>query len=456
MTDRLGILSATSNKSAWRRFRDGYTVWVVILGLSLLGLWSYVAATGLPALLLLIGLPLLGHLFLSKGSWKAFAPFTITTGLLLLIAFFRSDFVEAVAHGVPLAKAYAGSQLVIDGPVTIVVPAIIWCLAWAMIFAARSLDDRQALKVFHIFGYVLLALTAVQFIEAISQFGLRRSLSAAYFHSRDNMLIVGMSNTNCVLLMMFWPFALVAMSRGHRVMTGFMAVAIIAGALTSDNNAQLIALIASAVVFFAVKYWPRALKALPPERLAAFVSLIPMLLFPLFILAIMHNGMAEKIKTDILPSWAARIDIWTFTVERALETPIWGLGYESSRHFGATIPNHPHNMALQAWLELGIPGLLVLAAFWFCLFWNMKATGEVEATQTDVLRSLDEAPRPINEISLVTRFRPYLMAQATSFLIIGTVSYGLWRAWVYCLGAFAVTAMVLAIRAARQSIKLRN
>jgi hypothetical protein len=86
----------------------------------------------------------------------------------------------------------------------------------------------------------------------------------------------------------------------------------------------------------------------------------------------------------------------------------------------------------------------------------MKATGEVETTQTDVLRSLDEAPRPINEISLVTRFRPYLMAQATSFLIIGTVSYGLWRAWVYCLGAFAVTAMVLAIRAARQSIKLRN
>jgi len=47
------------------------------------------------------------------------------------------------------------------------------------------------------------------------------------------------------------------------------------------------------------------------------------------------------------------------------------------------------------------------------------------------------------------------MAQATCFLVIGTISYGLWRAWFYCLGAFAVMATILAIKAARESVKLR-
>jgi hypothetical protein len=35
------------------------------------------------------------------------------------------------------------------------------------------------------------------------------------------------------------------------------------------------------------------------------------------------------------------------------------------------------------------------------------------------------------------------------------VSYGLWRSWVFSIGIFAVAMMLVAIRAARQEIKLR-
>jgi len=457
MTDKLGLLSADRNKSLWRRFRENYTPWVFYAGLTIFGLWAYVSTTGLPALLLLIGLLSLGHLCLPHGSWKAFAPFIGLTALLLLLGLLRSDFAEAVARGVPLAEAYKGSQLVITGDVTITVPMVIWVIAWASIFAARSFKDAQAFRVFRWFVYVLTALAVVQFLEAVSHFGLRQMLSANVSHSRDNMLIVGFANTNCALLMMFWPLVMVQMARGQRLIVAVAAVALIAAAIASDTNAHLLALAASTAVFFAVKYWPRALKALAPERVMAVLSLVPMLLFPAIIYAFMQSGLAQKVKTDLLPSWAARIDIWTFAVSRALEKPVWGWGYESSRQFDPMIPNHPHDMALQAWLELGIPGLLILAVFWLWLFWNMGVRGEVveEKGLPDELRALDHNSHAPAEGNLAVRFRPYLMAQATCFLVIGTISYGLWRAWFYCLGAFAVMAAILAVKAARESIKLR-
>lgn len=456
--DKLGLLSADRNKSLWRRVTEGYTSWILYGGLTLFGLWAYVSTTGLPALLLLIGLLSLGHLFLSHGSWKAFAPFLAMTALLLVLGLLRSDFAEAVARGVPLAQAYKGSQLVITAYVTITVPMVLWVICWASIFAARSLTDARAFALFKWFAYVLTALAVVQLLEAVSHFGLRQMLSTNVSKSRDNMLIVGFSNTNCALLMMFWPLAMVQTIRGKPLTVALTAVALIAAAFVSDTNAHLLALAASAAVFFAVKYWPKALKVLAPERVMAVLSLIPMLLFPAIIYGLMQSGLAQKIKTDLLPSWAARIDIWTYAVSRALEKPIWGWGYESSRRFDPTIPNHPHDMALQAWLELGIPGLLLLAGFWFWLYWSLGIKGEVVETRAPVvgLRDLnDRTEEPPAEGNLALRFQPYLMAQVTCFLVIGTISYGLWRAWFYCLGALAVMAAVLAIKAARESIKLR-
>ncbi len=257
---------------------------------------------------------------------------------------------------------------------------------------------------------------------------------------------------------MFWPLVMVQMARGKFATVIVTTVALVAAAFASDTNAHLLALAASTAVFFAVKYWPRALKRLAPERVMAVLSLIPMLLFPAIIYALMQSGLAQKIKTDLLPSWAARIDIWSYAVSRSLEKPVWGWGYEASRQFEPIIPNHPHDMALQAWLELGIPGLLLLAAFWFWLFWSMGIKGEVveEKAPAGGLRALDDKTESAPaEGNLAVRLRPYLMAQATCFLVIGTISYGLWRAWFYCLGAFAVMAAILAIKAARESIKLR-
>ena len=64
-----------------------------------------------------------------------------------------------------------------------------------------------------------------------------------------------------------------------------------------------------------------------------------------------------------------REQIWRFAAERALEKPIFGWGLEATRAMpnmgeeslrgpdGKVLPNHPHNVPLQLWLDLGIPGL---------------------------------------------------------------------------------------------------
>ena len=66
-----------------------------------------------------------------------------------------------------------------------------------------------------------------------------------------------------------------------------------------------------------------------------------------------------------------RLLIWSFVGERIAERPLLGWGLDASRAIpggkeeirpGLTrLPLHPHNAALQVWLELGMPGALLAA-----------------------------------------------------------------------------------------------
>ena len=108
-------------------------------------------------------------------------------------------------------------------------------------------------------------------------------------------------------------------------------------------------------------------------------------------------------------------------------------------------------------MELGLFGLGLLAAFWGVLFWRMGTRDDFVAVEEDrgELRALDEAPAHVRTLTDAQRVRPYLMAMTTVYFIINTVSYGLWRSWLFCAGIFAVAAMFAATRAARWEMKLR-
>jgi exopolysaccharide production protein ExoQ len=87
--------------------------------------------------------------------------------------------------------------------------------------------------------------------------------------------------------------------------------------------------------------------------------------------------MAERIKFS---AWH-RLMIWSFAGDRMAERPLSGWGLDASRAIPGGkepiyegrvwLPLHPHNAAIQLWLELGVPGAtlfaLVVAWLWRCL-----------------------------------------------------------------------------------------
>ena len=113
-------------------------------------------------------------------------------------------------------------------------------------------------------------------------------------------------------------------------------------------------------------------------------------------------------------SWGARLQIWRFTAGLIHQNPIRGWGLDTSRVFTTEIPLHPHNAALQLWLELGAPG----AAFGALIFaWIFAAV--------ETLRARD----------------PALGAAAagvtSAYLVIGGLSFGVWQEWWIGLAALA-------------------
>lgn len=129
-------------------------------------------------------------------------------------------------------------------------------------------------------------------------------------------------------------------------------------------------------------------------------------------------------EVPVVHDWAAgyykfsarhRLEIWWFTGNRIAERPVLGWGLDSSRSIPGGkeptpegppwLPLHPHNGALQIWLELGLPGALLFAALiaWLWL-------------------SLASAPWP-------RRFAAAAGGSLCAAQIIGLAAYGMWEEW---------------------------
>jgi O-antigen ligase len=131
------------------------------------------------------------------------------------------------------------------------------------------------------------------------------------------------------------------------------------------------------------------------------------------------DGVFYSIRPRLPPSWAARIDIWTFTAARMGEKPLFGWGLDASRTFKA-IPLHPHDTPLQLWFELGVPGALLGALVWvFVLGQFAKAADRSRL------------------------FAAAGCATASVCFVIGAFSFSVWQEWWFCLCALGFAACVV-------------
>lgn len=134
----------------------------------------------------------------------------------------------------------------------------------------------------------------------------------------------------------------------------------------------------------------------------------------------------------------ARLEIWDFVSRYAMQNPLIGFGIEATRMVpafdskeiyqpGLTVL-HPHNGALQVWIEFGVVGAVLAAAG----AWMMLT--RVVAGVADVMG------------------RRIAGASFAGAVIVALTSYGLWQGWWLGLIMLLVAVTVVAVRGlARES-----
>jgi len=179
---------------------------------------------------------------------------------------------------------------------------------------------------------------------------------------------------------------------------------------------MLIALAAASAAGAAVYRWP----TIAPRVRGAGAGLF-FLATPLVLWALRAQGIYGALQDKVSLSWSMRMDYWSYAVDWISDKPLKGWGLDASRMFGPGIRLHPHDAALQIWLELGVIGAAAATVFWVTVFHRQERRspdlGAVAGT-----------------------------AAAVSYLTFAAVSFGVWQEWWLALGGMAAVSAAAAQR----------
>jgi O-antigen ligase len=126
-----------------------------------------------------------------------------------------------------------------------------------------------------------------------------------------------------------------------------------------------------------------------------------------------------------------RMEIWDFLARQIFERPFIGWGVNSVDQmkletdkvfFNGANVFHPHNAALQLWLEMGVAGVLLGLGFLTLLYKRM----------------------------ISVRPNIYMMAGFSSLLAVSLTAYGLWQGW--WLGVMFLTAALFRVNLINSSV----
>jgi O-antigen ligase len=293
----------------------------------------------------------------------------------------------------------------------------------AFVCAALNLSRRSARLVTLVFAIGLMLLAALFLAEGLAGARLYAWLRAQAGQPVDAIIAArDVKRLAYLLAVLFWPVAIWLEGRKLWWAAIALAAATTAGAVLLGGEAPAAALLVSTVVFFLVRRFGRPILLACLGGTAAYFLLTPVLVH-----AFIPAGAAAGLAADPeRVSWAIRLDIWRYAAERVLERPFVGWGLDASRMFPAPIQLHPHNGALQLWLELGAVGAGLAALFWAWLFSRLDRVAETD--------------RPMAAAAAAT---------ACVYLIIGALSFGIWQEWWIALGALAAAVCAIGFTARR-------
>ena len=289
----------------------------------------------------------------------------------------------------------------------------------ALIVTARSLSPDQARKALLWVAGGLIALILLLVAESFTEAALFRSLQPLVGKQVEaSWALRSVAQGSYVLVMLFWPVSVGLWTGGRRYLAGAFAGGAALALVLLHVSAPLAALFSGAAVFGLVAWLGRP-AAIGGMVLAAAQTLV----VPWLMRGFAEGGVFESLRPRLPASWAARVDIWTFTSARMTEKPLFGWGLDASRTFKHLIPLHPHDAPLQLWFELGAVGAVLGALIWAFIFWRFA--------QAAPSRRLYAAAG---------------CATAWSALIIGAFSFSLWQEWWICLAALGFAACAVLSR----------
>jgi O-antigen ligase len=198
-----------------------------------------------------------------------------------------------------------------------------------------------------------------------------------------------------------------------------LVLSVAALALRSESASARLGLAVCVSCWLAASVWPRV-----SARAVGFAFLAAMLLAPVLGLLAQNYTPAALLKRIPPMTGQARIDIWQSFGEAARARPVIGAGFGTSpsldRHPVAALVSperrpllavgHPHDMPLQAWVETGAIGALLLTVAGWLLLASLRRLPPCEA-----------APR---------------LALFAACFAISVVGHGAWQGWwIAVLGA---------------------
>lgn len=283
-------------------------------------------------------------------------------------------------------------------------------LYWAAVCGARRADPKLAKAALVTFGWGLAILGLVLIAEAVTGGRFYRLVHEAFYEPIRVDLAGKNLGQSTFVLALLWPLAAVGARRAGASgwLAAPMALGAAVGAVAFNADAPALAVGLAIVVGLAAIRWPVG----TPRTLGGLAGGL-YLIMPALMLGVRSALEVGGVKLELPLSWSMRIGYWNRAVDWTAEHPLRGWGLDASRAFSPGIQLHPHNGALQAWLELGAVGALIAAAFWWLA------------------------------LSGLARRRASVVAAAGAstaavYLLFGGVNFGLWQEWWLALGALAV------------------
>ncbi len=228
-----------------------------------------------------------------------------------------------------------------------------------------------------------------------------------------------------VLTLLIWPAVLIVAQRAGGVPVVILLVVLGLASFSAESQSSQLGVVTGSLVLALALLWPRA--AAWTCLFGGVVAILGMPFFFAFFDLEAVVGLSAMAKATILP----RLELWTFVGEKVIAQFPFGYGLEAGRtlsladmdkeYFGGTLMHHPHNGVLQIWLEFGLIGALAAATAWALL---LKQCLQMDRWQAAAF-----------------------LACASCFLLIASVSHGLWQSW--WISALALVPLMFAIAEAQ-------